>query len=40
MKKTKASNARNYQQEPMNPLEAEIAITALHATGEFTVCAS
>lgn len=33
----KASKARNYQKEPMNPLEAEIAITALHATGEFTV---
>jgi DNA polymerase-3 subunit epsilon len=29
--------ARNYQKEPMNPLEAEIAITALQSTGEFTV---
>lgn len=28
---------RNYQREPMDPLEAEIAITALQATGEFTV---
>ena len=28
---------RNYQQEPMNALEAEIAITALRATGEYTV---
>lgn len=37
MKKQKASNTRNYQNEPMPPLEAEIAITALHATGEFTV---
>ncbi|MEI6703027.1 MAG: 3'-5' exonuclease [Deltaproteobacteria bacterium] len=34
MKKT---NSRNYQQEPLNALEAEIAITALHSTGEFTV---
>ena len=34
MKKT---NSRNYREEPMNALEAEIAITALHATGEFTV---
>ena len=33
----KASKNRNYRDEPMNPLEAEIAITALHATGEFTV---
>ena len=37
MKKMKASNTRNYQNEPMTPLEAEIAITALHATGEYTV---
>ncbi|MEI7815812.1 MAG: 3'-5' exonuclease [Desulfuromonadales bacterium] len=33
----KKSNARNYREEPMNILEAEIAITALHATGEYTV---
>ena len=35
MKKT--SIARNYQKEPLNILEAEIAITALHTMGEFTV---
>jgi len=28
---------RNYQKEPLNALEAEIAITALHNSGEFTV---
>ncbi|MDD2582411.1 MAG: 3'-5' exonuclease [Desulfuromonadaceae bacterium] len=33
----KKSNTRNYREEPMNSLEAEIAITALHATGEYTV---
>ncbi|MSN26907.1 MAG: DNA polymerase III subunit epsilon [Geobacter sp.] len=33
----KSSKNRNYQEEPMNALEAEIAITALHATGEFSV---
>lgn len=33
----KKANSRNYQQEPLNTLEAEIAITALHATGEYTV---
>lgn len=33
----KKSNGRNYQNEPMNALEAEIAIAALHATGDFTV---
>ena len=33
----KTSKVRNFQNEPMNPLEAEIAITALHATGEFAV---
>jgi DNA polymerase III subunit epsilon len=33
----KASKKRNYRNEPMNPLEAEIAISALHSTGEFTV---
>jgi DNA polymerase-3 subunit epsilon len=35
MKKT--SNPRNYQKDPLNILEAEIAITALHTMGEFTV---
>ena len=33
----KTKNARNYHTDPMNALEAEIAITALHATGEFSV---
>jgi DNA polymerase-3 subunit epsilon len=33
----KAKNSRNYSTEPINVLEAEIAITALHATGEYTV---
>lgn len=33
----KAKNSRNYSAEPMNILEAEIAITALHATGDYTV---
>ena len=28
---------RNYREEPLNALEAEIAISALHATGEYTV---
>ena len=28
---------RNYREEPLNALEAEIAIAALHATGEYTV---
>ena len=36
-KQMKTSKTRNFQKEPMNPLEAEIAITALHATGEFAV---
>ncbi len=36
-KQMKSSKNRNYQEEPMNALEAEIAITALHATGEFSV---
>lgn len=36
-KQMKTSKARNFQKEPMNTLEAEIAITALHATGEFAV---
>ncbi len=36
-KQMKTSKARNFHKEPMNPLEAEIAITALHATGEFSV---
>ena len=31
------TKSRNYQQEPLNALEAEIAITALQSTGEFTV---
>ncbi len=33
----KTKNARNYHTDPMNALEAEIAITGLHATGEFSV---
>lgn len=33
----KKSSTRNYREQPLNPLEAEIAITALHNTGEFTV---
>lgn len=33
----KRSKTRDYQKVPLNPLEAEIAIAALHATGEFTV---
>jgi len=33
----KTPNIKKQQKEPMNPLEAEIAITDLHATGEFTV---
>jgi DNA polymerase-3 subunit epsilon len=33
----KAKNSRNYSTDPMNALEAEIAITALHATGNFKV---
>lgn len=33
----KKANKRDYRQEPLNALEAEIAISALHATGEFTV---
>jgi DNA polymerase-3 subunit epsilon len=28
---------RDYREEPLNPLEAEIAISALHSTGEFMV---
>lgn len=36
-KRIKAANHRDFKQEPLNPLEAEIAITALHATGEFSV---
>ena len=31
------TKSRNYQQEPLNDLEAEIAIAALQSTGEFTV---
>ena len=33
----KARKTGNHQKEPLNPLEAEIAITALHATGDFKV---
>lgn len=33
----KTSKTRDFRKEPMNSLEAEIAITALHATGEFSV---
>ena len=33
----KATRKRDYRNEPMNLLEAEIAVTALHATGEYTV---
>jgi len=36
-KQMKASKTGKYPKEPMNILEAEIAITALHATGEFKV---
>ena len=34
---TKKANTRNYQQEPLDALETEITITALHATGEYSV---
>ncbi len=33
----KKRDKRDYRQEPLNPLEAEIAISALHSTGEFMV---
>lgn len=33
----KKKGSRNYSAEPMNVLEAEIAITALHSTGDYTV---
>ena len=36
-KQMKASKTRDFKKEPMNSLEAEIAVTALHATGEFSV---
>lgn len=36
-RQAKTATARNYRDEPMNALEAEIAVTALHATGEFSV---
>ena len=36
-KHIKTSKARDFQKVPMNLLEAEIAVTALHATGEFSV---
>jgi len=34
-KQMKTPKTRDFQKEPMNLLEAEIAVTALHATGEF-----
>jgi len=36
-KQMKTSKTRDFQKEPMNSLEAEIAVTALHATGEFSI---
>jgi len=33
----KTSKTRKFQNEPMNSLETEITITALHATGEFNI---
>ena len=33
----KTSKTRDFQKEPMNSLEAEIAVTALRATGEFSI---
>jgi DNA polymerase III subunit epsilon len=33
----KAPKTEKHRKEPLNPLEAEIAITALHATGDFMV---
>lgn len=36
-KQMKTTKAKKFQNEPMNSLEAEIAITALHATGEFKI---
>ena len=36
-KQMKTSKARDFQKEPMNLLEAEIAVTALNATGEFSI---
>ena len=33
----RTKSSRNYSDDPMNILEAEIAITALHATGDYTV---
>ncbi|HZV81816.1 MAG TPA: 3'-5' exonuclease [Geobacteraceae bacterium] len=33
----KKREKRDYRLEPLNPLEAEIAVTALHSTGEFMV---
>jgi hypothetical protein len=36
-KQMKTSKTRDFQKEPMNSLETEIAVTALHATEEFSV---
>jgi DNA polymerase-3 subunit epsilon len=36
-KQMKTSKTKKIQNEPLNSLEAEIAVTALHATGEFKV---
>ena len=36
-KQMKTSKTKKIQNEPMNSLEAEIAVTALHTTGEFKV---
>jgi DNA polymerase-3 subunit epsilon len=36
-KQMKASKTRDFSKEPMNLLEAEIAVTALNATGEFSI---
>jgi DNA polymerase III subunit epsilon len=36
-KQMKTSKTRDFQKEPMDSLEAEIAVTALHATGEFSI---
>jgi len=36
-KQKKTAKNRDFQKEPMNLLEAEITLTALHATGEFKV---
>jgi DNA polymerase-3 subunit epsilon len=36
-KQMKTSKTRDFQKEPMNSLEAEIAVTTLRATGEFSI---